>query len=245
MFDVGKWAYLSNLRLLAGIVVLMASMPCALSGTAGIAERNPVGGDAEMRQPLDIPSQPLEDALYAFGAATGMEIIVDGGAVTGRRSTEVKGNFSPEQALGILLIGTGLDARPIGARAITLTLGRQEPAKTTIFRSYSAILQDAALRQLCRDKDIRFGTYRIAMQLWLNQAGGVERVELLSSTGDRARDIRIGQLLKGLSGAKPPETLPQPVVMVILPRSTADSGDCGERAGTPPLDAGERRPPHR
>lgn len=246
MFDFRKWAHSSNLRLLAGVVwFLTMGTLFAHSGPADIAEGNPAGGDSDVRIPLNIPSQPLEDALYAFGAATGIEIIADGGAVTDRRSAEVKGTLSVQQALRILLTGTGLDAHPIGARAITLSRGQQEPSKTSILRNYSAILQNAALRQLCGEKDIRFGTYRIAMQLWLDQTGNVERVELLSSTGDRARDLRISQLLKGISGAKPPEMMPQPVVMVILPRSTADSGDCINSAGPPPLDIGDRRQPNR
>lgn len=246
MFDVRKWAHSSNLRLLAGVVWLIMSTPFAFSGPADIADRSTPSGESEVRTALDIPSQPLEDALYAFGAATGMEIIVDGSAVTGRRSSEVKGTLSAKEALRILLTGTGLDAHPIGARAITLSLGKRQPSNTAMFRNYSAILQNAALRQLCADEEIHFGTYRLAMQLWLDQTGSVERVELLSSTGDRARDLRISKLLKGISGAKPPEMMPQPVVLVILPRSVSDSGDClANRAGSPPIDIGDRRQPNR
>jgi hypothetical protein len=243
MFDFRKWAHSRNLVLFAGAIWLIVSTPLALSGPVDIAERNLAAADSEVRTPLDIPSQPLEDALYAFGAATGIEIIVDGDAVTGRRSAEVKGTLSARQALRILLTGTGLDSYPIGARAITLSLSKQQPSNSAIFRNYSVILQNAALRQLCGDKDIRFGTYRLAMQLWLDHAGSVVRVELLSSTGDRARDLRISELLKGISGAKPPEMMPQPVVMVILPRSVSDSGDC--IANSAPLDIGDRHQPSR
>jgi hypothetical protein len=243
MFDFRKWAHSRNLVLFAGAIWLIVSTPLALSGPVDIAERNLAGVDSEVRTPLDIPSQPLEDALYAFGAATGIEIIVDGDAVAGRRSAEVKGTLSARQALRILLTGTGLDSYPIGARAITLSLSKQQPSNSAIFRNYSVILQNAALRQLCRDKDIRFGTYRLAMQLWLDHAGSVVRVELLSSTGNQARDLRISELLKGISGARPPEMMPQPVVMVILPRSVSDSGDC--IANSAPLDVGDRHQPNR
>jgi hypothetical protein len=175
---------------------------------------------------LDIPAQSLESALYAFGAATGTEIFADGSAVTGRRSNDVKGVLTVAQALRVLLTDTGLEAHTIGAHAITLSLIPQERSKTAFYRSFSAYLQNAALRQLCREEDIDLGTYRIAMQLWFNDLGGVRRVELLSSTGDQARDRRIQSLLQGISVGKPPPRLPQPVVMVILPRSFQDSGDC-------------------
>jgi hypothetical protein len=175
---------------------------------------------------LDIPAQSLESALYAFGAATGTEIFADGSAVTGRRSNDVKGVLTVAQALRVLLTDTGLEAHTIGAHAITLSLIPQERSKTALYRSFSAYLQNAALRQLCREEDIDLGTYRIAMQLWFNDLGGVRRVELLSSTGDQTRDRRIQSLLQGISVGKPPPGLPQPVAMVILPRSFQDSGDC-------------------
>jgi hypothetical protein len=55
----------------------------------------------------------------------------------------------------------------------------------------------------------------------------VQRIELLSSTSDLTRDRRLRELMEGLSVGKPPPMLPQPVIMVILPRSPRDSGDCG------------------
>jgi hypothetical protein len=160
--------------------------------------------------------------------------------VTGRRSTAVKGVFTAMEALRALLAGTGLDAHRVGERAITLLPGpAQERPRSLAYRRYSAALQNAALRQLCHDRQTRLGTYRLAMQLWLDELGHVRRIELLSSTGDLARDERIHELVRSISVGGPPPMLPQPITMVILPRSPQESGDCP--ADDVPLpDVGER-----
>ena len=175
---------------------------------------------------FDIPSGPVEDALYQFGAVTGIEVVADGNALGGRRSAAVKGLLTAAQALQLLLTGSGLSAHAIGVRAITLSIDRKQASDAAAFRNYSAILQQAALRRLCEMRETRLGSFRLAMQLWLDEAGSVARVELLSSTGDQAHDGQIRRLLTGLTVARPPSELPQPVVMVILPRAPADNGDC-------------------
>jgi len=240
--DAGLPARSYALRLVAGAVLLIVCALVVRPGPANAADDPPTASNPAATLPLDIPSQPLEDALYAFGAKTGIEVFVDGSAVKGRQSTEVKGTFTIAQALRVLLTGTGLEPQLIGARAITLSLGRQERPKTALYRSYSTTLQNVALRQLCSERDIGLGTYHIAMQLWINESGSVRRVELLSSTGDQARDRRIRNLLEGVAVGKPPRMLPQPVVMVILPRSIRDSGDCavGAVPAASPAIAGDR-----
>jgi hypothetical protein len=40
---------------------------------------------------LDIPSQPLADALIAYGAATGLQVFYDGELAVGHSSATVKG----------------------------------------------------------------------------------------------------------------------------------------------------------
>jgi secretin/TonB-like protein len=223
-FDAGWLVRIYALQLFMAAVLPIGSALVVCPRPVKAVESKASNPDAVIA--FDIASLPLEDALYAFGAATGIEVFVDGGAVTGRRSTGVKGSFTAAQALHVLLNGTGLDAQPIGARAITLSPGPQQRSSTAVYRSYSAMLQNAVLRRLCGEGGIAFGAYRIAMQLWLTEAGTVRRIELLSSTGDQARDHRISNLLEGISAGKPPPILPQPVVMVILPLSIRDSGDC-------------------
>lgn len=78
--------------------------------TAGFTMVSPVL--AQMRAPtaavdLDIPSQPLADALLAYGTATGLQVFYDGALEVGHRSTTVKGRFTSMTGLQTLLQGTG------------------------------------------------------------------------------------------------------------------------------------------
>ena len=54
-----------------------------------------------------------------------------------------------------------------------------------------ARVQQAVRNALCRSPQTRPGSYRLAMQLWLNPDGQVERVHLLGSTGKTTRDEAI------------------------------------------------------
>lgn len=210
------------------IILVLLAGPGWRGDLAGpvIAAENPSADGFGNSHLFDIPSQPLEDALYAFGAVTGIEVFADGSIVRGRRSSEIKGTFSAEDALRILLTGTDLNPRRISPRAVSLSVAQKDEAKGDVSRSYSALLQNAVLRKLCPESSTRLGTYRLALQLWLDDFGRVEHLELLSSTGDRQRDLRVRNLIQGLSIERPPTSLPQPVTMVILPRPAETSGDC-------------------
>lgn len=225
-----KWAACSraNRYPIACLVLLLLGATAFSQESAVVAEDGSNLGRAAAAKSFDIPSQALEDALYAFDAATGIEVVVDGPTVAGHRSTAIKGVFTPVQALRSLLAGTGLDAKLIGANAITLLPGGLEKrTNSSVYRDYSALVQTAIVRTLCATADTRPGDYRIAIQLWLGPAGIISTADLLSSTGDAVRDQRLRSVLAGTSvGKAPPPTLPQPIVMVILPRSPQDSGDC-------------------
>ncbi len=224
-----RLAFSSPVALFLMVLILLNNVMCARAAFAqpsadasNIVDTKPVGV-----QYFDIPSQPLEDALYAFDTATGIEVFVDGNSVVGRRSATVNGLSTPVDALRAMLAGTGLRAETIGSRAITLAEEPQDTAGSLAYRSYSALVQSAVVRVLCAEPDIRPGSYRIAAQLWLASTGTVSAANLLSSTGNPERDRRIRGILAGISvGKSPPPTLPQPIIMVILPRLTAESGDC-------------------
>src|SRR5262249_40095830 len=72
-------------------------------------------GGTMPRQPapilFDILAQPLETALDAYGAASGVQVLYRTSLTAGRRSARVRGILMPEAALNALLAGTGLTAR--------------------------------------------------------------------------------------------------------------------------------------
>lgn len=217
-------------RLQHVIIYLILLTSSATLTQPSVAAEN-ISGSSTAATAFNIPSQPLEDALYAFDAATGIEVFVDGGAVAGRRSTAVKGVFTWARALRILLTGTGLDAKQIGSDTITVFLDDRPPAppSSALYHTYSAFVQNAVVRVLCSSSEARPGSYRIAMRLWLDPSGIVSHTDLLSSTGNAQRDLQIHNILSGIPiGAAPPPKLPQPIIMVILPRSPSASGDCSQ-----------------
>ncbi|MCK9917207.1 STN domain-containing protein [Microbacteriaceae bacterium K1510] len=206
---------------LGGIFIAFIATMLPASADGAESMQNRANGPTAIN--FNIPSQPLEDALYAFGATTGISILVDGRDVVGRRSTAVTGPFTSSQAIRTLLTGTGLDVRQMKGGAITLSRANENKDQ---FRAYSTALQNAVLAQLCKDSELHLGTFRLALQLWLDDMGRVRRIALLSSTGDSARDRRIQERLASISTEAPPLGLPQPIGMVILPRPPRDSGDC-------------------
>lgn len=56
----------------------------------------------------DIPAQPLGSALSSYAETTGIDLVFSPVAVSGKRSSGVKGNYTPEAALAQLLRGTSL-----------------------------------------------------------------------------------------------------------------------------------------
>jgi hypothetical protein len=178
------------------------------------------------RRHFDLPAQPVEEALYRLSVTTGVQIFADGQIVAGRQTKAISGDYTTEEALEHLLSGTGLVTRAAGTGAIMVMPGLTGAQAEIVRRDYSTALQHAVLAALCRDGEQALGKYRLAIRMWLTPQGMVEQVDLLSSTGDPERDRRVGRVLRSVTAEQPPKALPQPVIMVILPRSPQESGDC-------------------
>jgi len=110
--------------LLSGAAMLPVAAALAAGGAADTAGRSVPAGtqlaQAEQRS-FAIPAQPLDGALVAFGAASGMQVLYDSALTANLRSPGVSGLLPPREALARLLAGTGLVPRFTGARAATLT----------------------------------------------------------------------------------------------------------------------------
>lgn len=70
----------------------------------------------------DIPAGPLEAALSAFEAVSGIEVGVSEAGILAVRSPGVSGSFRAEKALDKLLTGTGLEAHWSDRNTVTLLL---------------------------------------------------------------------------------------------------------------------------
>lgn len=67
-----------------------------------------------------IPEQALDEALKAFAAASGREVVASSAVIAGKRSGSARGSLSPEQALTQLLAGTGLRAQIVEGAFVIL-----------------------------------------------------------------------------------------------------------------------------
>ena len=196
------------------------------------------GADAAAHTTLrfDLPTQPLDAALVAFGEVTGYSVLVSSQLAAGRVASPVRGDYTPAEALQRLLAGTQLGARFSGSNAFTLLALADAPvvpapvpadaAPAAPLQGYAAILQRSLTRALCRLHPDAFGRYRLAFQLWLDERGKVRAVHVLEPSGVAQRDRAVLQRLRSLlmDGA-PPAGLPQPLTILLTPRPDPDA-DC-------------------
>ncbi|MFT4172327.1 MAG: secretin and TonB N-terminal domain-containing protein [Rhodocyclaceae bacterium] len=190
---------------------------------------------------FDIPAQALASALERYAVMADQTVLFSDALVAGRTSAAVRGRMTPRAALQALLAGTGLEAETaVGVGGSTFVLKRTPPAPASsapvaaaqLDRSYDGLLQRRVWQALCRNPATTPGTYRAAMQIDVDENGRVIAPHLLSTTGDEARDQAIVATLHGLQlDYPPPAGLPQPVLLVILPRERIAGRACpAERA---------------
>ncbi len=209
----------SDLRLGCAAISALALTLTTVALAAG-PEAGPDGSvSAGAPITFNIAAQPLSDALYAYSAATGIEILVPGELLARRQSSGVVGRIVPEDALRALLSGTGLVPRNTGLSAFTLVPDTMSPAaRIPRYPEYSAALQAAVTSALCRLRETRPGGYRVAARLWVDRSGAVTNVGVLGTTGDADRDAMLVGLLGHLViGEAPPANLLQPTTVVVLP----------------------------
>ncbi len=85
-----------------------------LASCAMVASIAPAPAYAQQAYNFDIPAQDLGGALRAFARTSGLQVIYDGKAMQGKRSTGYRERAAPEAALKTLLRGTGLSYRRDG-----------------------------------------------------------------------------------------------------------------------------------
>ena len=198
------------------------------------------GGVAQADAPLltlNLPAQDLEHALQAYSRATGMAVLVDRELTRGRRSIAVRGRFTAQDALAMLLTGSGLMARYARSDAFTLQAPQVSPPTTPrgaaarsaarINNSYASALQQAIETSLCRSPLTRPGSFRALVQVWVNPDGVIEHSRLVSSSGDEQRDEALVRSLSAARVERPaPSSLRQPVTLLLMPDTTGTRMDC-------------------
>ncbi|HEX7866134.1 MAG TPA: STN domain-containing protein [Variovorax sp.] len=234
-------------------VSVLALAWCLAGAATGLASRTvhaqqpepPVQGIVAGRIAFDIRAQRLGDAIEIYSRATGVDILLDARHAQ-RLSGAVSGTLTAQEALDAMLAGTDLEARRAGANAVVIQASRPPAAAASpampeaagmedsgfeegevLHQSYAAQVQQALRGTLCASAQTRPGSYRLALQLRLDSRGMVERFRLLSTTGEPARDAAVQSRVSTLSvGSPPPPSLPQPLVILLLPEGPGAQADC-------------------
>lgn len=209
--------------------MLLIGAAMLLNATTGLAR------DEAAR--FDIAAQPLSSALEAFSSASGYQILVSDPVPSTVTSVAIRGSYRPRDALLRMVEGSGLSARFTAEKAAILMqdpAARQHAARQKHDREqFDAALQIDVAHALCRNTLTRPGGYRAALDVWIAPDGRVSRAELLSSTGDIARDGQIVSTLRAQISIAPPTGLVQPTTLLLMPARAGAQDVCTQMVGDP------------
>jgi hypothetical protein len=199
---------------------VLAQLACALClGTAlfaswaGAATQGISHGSTR----FDIDAQPLAGALRAYSETTGIAVLFDDAVVAGKGSPGLHGDADPRDALRILLVGSGLTAHFTSMNAFTVNAipatapegDGTAPSAQAVAENDAVELQRAIEKVLCVRADTRPGTFRLAMQVWVDGTGHIADAVALAPSGDDERDshvvaaVRTAQVASRLAAGSP------------------------------------------
>ncbi|MEK7948774.1 STN domain-containing protein [Pigmentiphaga sp. YJ18] len=189
---------------------------------------------------FELPPQPLGAALDAYARVSGRPVLYRDTLVAGRMSTAVEGMYTGRKALDLMLAGTGLVADDVGTGAIDAFVLRPEEGAESLradqlessaanAERYGGMVQARVMDALCADRLTVPGSYRALLRVAVDSIGRAE-IRLLGSTGEGARDAAILGHLARTRFAPPPAGLPQPLTLIILPRTEIAGRECPGRA---------------
>ena len=81
----------------------------------------PVSAFGQENPPINIPSQPLQEALDALSRQTGVRVVTTKPVIEGVRSSPVQGAATPSEALSTMLTGTRLSQVEVGVDSFAVT----------------------------------------------------------------------------------------------------------------------------
>lgn len=86
---------------------------------------------------------------------------------------------------------------------------------------YTSKIKASIEAAIAEQKDLAREQYKVVVELWLAKDGRVERIELVSGSGEQAKDELLRQALRSVTriSEAPPEDMPQPVRLRITAKS--------------------------
>jgi TonB-dependent receptor len=112
-----------------GTNLIRAMLLASAGATIAVASAPTAAYAREASYQIDIPAQPMGDALRALGKATKKNILFDGSIVRGKQSVAVRGRMSASDALAQMVSGTGLAASK-NSRGLVVQGGNVDVAPT-------------------------------------------------------------------------------------------------------------------
>ncbi|MDR3493351.1 MAG: STN domain-containing protein [Ancalomicrobiaceae bacterium] len=213
----------------SGLVVSALIAGC---GGCQVAVAEPPQPQPQQSVNFDIPAQSLESALERYAGASHLQVLYESATASGLRSTAVRGIYTYEAALRLLLNGTGLDYNYTEERAFTLVPADPRPEvvlqrRIAAFGPFLGNVQAGVMAALCHRPETRPGSFAVAMQFRVGPSGKLEAPSLLSSTGSIVRDAAIAETLAQVALAEvPPEGLPQPITMRLRASPPGGRDEC-------------------
>jgi len=117
----------------AGIATVMSGVLRALSICVPVALFDAPVTLAQAFEPkvlgVDIPAQPLAQALAAFGRQTGLQFVYVSGVVRDQKSHAVAAGLGGREALSRMLEGTGLKFEYLTSRSIRILVAEVAPPR--------------------------------------------------------------------------------------------------------------------
>ncbi len=195
------------------------------------------GRPSEELVQFNIPSQSLATALQRYAAVTQRPAVFSSALVAGKRSSAVLGRHTPEEALRLLLNGSGLLAhKGKTGPDEAFVLKREPPADAAAAAAaadasrldlhYGGWVQVQIWDALCADPRTVPGDYRALLQFEVDRGGQIRQGRLLTSTGDAQRDAALRSVLAQVRvGRAPPPSMAQPLTMLLMPREAKHDQD--------------------
>lgn len=197
--------------------------------------------DSNLRvgQPVsfEIPAQPLAQALDSFSIASGIDVFYNAAMAERRRSMPVIGTFTPQQAIAIMLSGSGYVARVTAPGSIAIVNHEPGPAAAEApfgpsrYEAYFSKVQARIDDVLCALPDRSAAEADMLLRIWLRPSGEVARAELLSADqpGKPSVNRLVADAISVAKFAAPPGNMPQPLTLVVLPPPSRGDLPCTSR----------------
>jgi hypothetical protein len=228
-----RWA---SALLIAASVLVTSERAASAQTTGSVAELQ-----------FDIPAQPLASSLKTYSAVTNLELYYESSLMDAHRSPSLHGSFSPDVALRRLLEGTGFSVASFDPGTITILPSRPQAkgqeleaikSKAAEFTPYFALIQASLRSAFCRTPVIQTDLAELIVRLWIAPSGAVARADILSPTGSDVRDRAYAAAMRTLNiGEPPPQGMPQPVTLMVLPRTSRTAAECPQPGASSPVPA--------